>query len=95
MERALAGAGLQRRIGLRAPSMLVVPHVLAQTDLLFTGPRALLAPLAEALVLGLVAVPLEIPRARVGMAWHERFQADPAHQWFRDLVGRQVSAAFL
>ena len=29
-------------------------------------------------------IPLELPRIDVGMAWHPRNDADPAHRWFRN-----------
>lgn len=28
-------------------------------------------------------IPLELPRLDVGIAWHPRNDADPAHRWFR------------
>jgi DNA-binding transcriptional LysR family regulator len=38
--------------------------------------------------LGLVTfdVPLQLPGLEVGLAWHPRHDADPAHAWLRGVV---------
>jgi DNA-binding transcriptional LysR family regulator len=61
-------------------------HAVSGTELLFTGPRALVAPLCEPLGLATAAFPLPLPGVRVGAVWHPRNDADPAHQWLRDQV---------
>ncbi|MFJ6704417.1 MULTISPECIES: LysR substrate-binding domain-containing protein [unclassified Streptomyces] len=44
------------------------------------------APLAAALGLVTFEVPLDLPPIGIGLAWHPRHDADPAHAWLRDRV---------
>lgn len=83
-------AGLARRVGLRVPTFLLAVHVIAQTELLFTAPQALLEPLAEPLGLELAPFPLRHRPIPVAAMWHERLAADPGHQWFRAFVSEQL-----
>ena len=93
LDRALAAAGVERRVSLHVPSFLVAPEVVARTDHFFTAPRELVAPIAERLSLRMCPVPIPIPELPVAVFWHERFQADPGHRWFREVVAERVSAA--
>lgn len=43
-------------------------------------------PLAAALGLVTFEVPLRLPPLRLGLAWHPRHDADPAHAWLRRTV---------
>lgn len=49
--------------------------------------------MAEALGLVVFPVPLPLPPLRVGIAWHPRHDADPAHAWLRDRVRDLVLGA--
>lgn len=93
---AVERAGWSRRIALTVPSFLMALHAVSGTDLLFTGPRALVAPLCDPLELGTAPVPLRLPGVRVGAVWHPRNDADPAHRWLRrqvvDVLGAVVGA---
>ncbi|HEV2637657.1 MAG TPA: hypothetical protein VGX23_21065 [Actinocrinis sp.] len=46
--------------------------------------------LGKALIgaIGVVAVelPVPVPPVEISMAWHPRYEADPAHRWFRGQV---------
>ena len=86
VDRALAPLGLGRRVGLVVNDLLLVPHVVARTDLLFTGPAQVLRPLCEPLGLTLLPPPTAIPEVAVGAMWQERLHADPGHRWFRQRV---------
>lgn len=82
----LARRGLQRQVGLEVPSFLSALLVVAQSDFLLNSPMPLTHEVAQALELTVRPLPLPIPEPPFALVWHERFRADPAHQWTRDLL---------
>ncbi|KND30738.1 LysR family transcriptional regulator [Streptomyces acidiscabies] len=92
VDAALAELGLQRRVVVSVGSLPASLFVLRDTDLvgLNTGWG-----LSLARTLGLVhfEVPLPLPPLRLGMAWHPRYDADPAHAWLRGLVREWMRGA--
>lgn len=92
VDTALAALGKSRRIAVRTHTFLSAPLVVAQTDLVLTGPRRVLVPMAAALGLRLLPPPVELRTFAVHMAWHPRVQHDPAHAWLRGLVKRAATA---
>ncbi|MCB9689436.1 MAG: LysR family transcriptional regulator [Alphaproteobacteria bacterium] len=82
--RALAELGHTRRVVLRVPGFLEAPWALLGSDLVLTAPRRLLEALAAHLPLVVRDLPLEVPPLRVHALWHARWEADPAHRWFRE-----------
>lgn len=81
---ALDRAGRTRTIGMIAPSFLVAPFVVAESDHLFAAPRELSAGIARRLGLAVLDLPLPIPKVPVALVWHERMRSDPGHTWFRE-----------
>lgn len=79
---ALHALGQRRRVSLRVQHYLVAARVVAQTDLLWTAPQALVA--------GLPLVQLPLPFAveplRWNLYWPKGADGDPASQWLRALV---------
>jgi len=92
VEVALERKGTSRRVGLTVPGFLLGPRAVVHSNLLFTAPH-IVARDAEQ-TFGLVAVdpPLEIPGVHVAVMWHERWDADPGHTWFREGLARVVRA---
>ncbi|GAB4202130.1 MAG: LysR family transcriptional regulator [Sandaracinaceae bacterium] len=90
VDTALEAQGLRRRIAVRTHTFLSAPLIVAQTDLVLTGPRRVLVPMAAALGLRLLPPPLPLRSFPVHMAWHPRVQNDPVHAWLRGLVRRSV-----
>lgn len=90
---AIARAGGARRVGLVVPGFLVVPHVVAATDLLGAAPRELVLPLARTLGLELLEPPVAMPPIPVAALWHERWHADAGARWARELVAGEVGRA--
>ncbi|WP_018544011.1 LysR family transcriptional regulator [Streptomyces sp. LaPpAH-108] len=81
----LAALGLERHVVGSVGTYPASLFVLRDTDLIgivSEGGRTL----AEALGLVTFPVPLPLPPLRVGIAWHPRHDADPAHAWLRDGV---------
>jgi DNA-binding transcriptional LysR family regulator len=86
VDDALAAMGKTRRVALAVPHFLVVPHIVAGTDLVATLASRLAAPFAR--TLGIVATPppVAIPKFQLALAWHERNHHDPQQRWFRDQI---------
>lgn len=91
VDDALAAAGKTRRIAMAVPHFLVVPYVIAKTDLLATLAVRIAEVFASTLDLAIAPPPFEVPRFQMALAWHERNHQDPAQRWFRELI-REVAA---
>lgn len=84
VDTALAEQGRSRRIALAVPHFLVVPFVVAGSELVATLASRVAAMFTD--TLGLVALPppVAIPRFQIALAWHERNHQDAPHRWLRD-----------
>ena len=85
VESALLAAGLHRRIALRVPHFMVVPMILARTDLIATLPGRIARSFAQMGEFKALAPPVRIPPANVQVHWHERFTEDAGNRWMREL----------
>lgn len=81
VDKALAKQGRRRRVAVTVPHFLAAPEIVRATDAVVTLGARLAKALSQGLVL--VAPPVPLPGFTVVMYWHERNNADPAHQWFR------------
>jgi DNA-binding transcriptional LysR family regulator len=86
IEQTFIAAGLGERIAVRVPHFLVVPMILARTDLLVTVPSRVAAIFAQLGNFKVLKLPLAMPRFEVRLHWHERFQQDPANRWLREAM---------
>lgn len=86
VDRALAARGLERRIGARVSHFLMVPRLVAETDMVAALSRRVAEPLSRAFAVRVLAPPLKLPKSRPSQVWHERSHTDPSHAWLRDLV---------
>ncbi|MEX0495175.1 LysR family transcriptional regulator [Raoultella terrigena] len=82
-DKALAAVGRSRRVGLSVSSFLVLPEILAVSDMIAVVPRRLAAVTSGMLI---APPPLTIPGFTKSMAWHERNHRDPAQRWLRELL---------
>lgn len=82
VDDALAERGLARRVVGSTASFSASLFVLRQTDLIGLA-ASRTVPQTEALGLVTFEVPLELPPLPIGLAWHPRHDADPAHVWLR------------
>jgi DNA-binding transcriptional LysR family regulator len=88
IDEALARRRLRRRVAVRVRYFMAAPLIIARTDLIMTGPRMLLRYFAELVPLQVLPPPLKLPSYPEEAYWHQRFDADPAHRWLRELVRR-------
>lgn len=86
IDEALWKQGVERTIGLQVPSFLAGLLALVKSDLLMNAPVPLGTEAFRALGLRAVRPPFALPRVRLALGWHERFQNDPAHRWVRELA---------
>lgn len=91
VDRALARRGQSRTVGARVSHFLMVPHLVAQTDMVAAISRRVALPAAKSLPLTVHAPPLPLPTSTVGQVWHARAEGDAGHRWFRGVV-RDVCA---
>jgi DNA-binding transcriptional LysR family regulator len=82
VDAALSQRGLERRVVASVPSVLVGTRILETSDFVAVFPSALAK--RESHILKSYPLPVQIPRLKLAMAWHERTHLNPAHQWLRD-----------
>lgn len=90
VDDALARLGKSRRVAVQVGHFATAPFLVARSDLLLTAPVSLAREAAKHLALRQRPVPLELPPAPALMAWHERFDREPAHRWFRTALHRHI-----
>ena len=86
LDRWLARQNIRRNVKLHVPHYLVLPLLVAQSDVIAitaSGVADLFASLVPLKVMGL---PIKVPEFDIKLFWHERFHRDPVNRWFRDLV---------
>ncbi|WP_077036393.1 LysR family transcriptional regulator [Pelomonas sp. KK5] len=93
VDKVMAQKGYERRILLRVPSFLGVARLVAQTELLVIVPRRLGEQLAQQERVQLLDPPVALPAFAVKQHWHERFHADPANVWLRQVLVRLLGPA--
>lgn len=92
IDTLLAQKGYARRTAVVVPHFTSVPFIVAETDFIATVPERLARKFARPLKLQILPAPVEIPPLRLTLLWHERFHADPAHQWLRERI-TEIAAA--
>jgi len=86
LDDVLARKGLTRTIALTVPHFLVAPHVIAQTDLVWTAPARLARSFATQLPLTIRDAPFAIPGFTISLRWHVRLDRDPGLAWLRETI---------
>lgn len=86
IEETFVKEGLNGRIAARVPDFLVVPMILARTELIVTLPSRVAAVFAQLGRFKVLALPIDIPSFEVRLHWHQRFHQDPANRWLREVM---------
>lgn len=86
VDQTLLEQGLRRDIALRIANVMVLPHVVAQSDLLAALPRLGAERLSAGLPISIHPLPIKVPEFKLAMIWHERTHQDPAHKWLRSAI---------
>jgi DNA-binding transcriptional LysR family regulator len=96
VDAALAEHGLQRRVALRMPYVVLSPLIIAESDLVLTTARWLAEKMAVSHPLVVRRPPVELTPVDLPMVWHERTHRDPRQRWLRGVlkgVAREVTAS--
>jgi DNA-binding transcriptional LysR family regulator len=86
VDRALAKLGRKRHVAARVRYFMAAPLIVAQSELLVTAPSMLIRYFAELVPLQVLRPPIDLPTFPEEIYWHQRFDEDAAHKWFRELV---------
>ena len=95
VDKALAAAGVRRRIALRVPSFLAVAQIVGETELLATVPRHYAQAMLSREPIRHLAVPHPLPRYTVKQHWHARFHRDPGNAWLRQTIAQLMPPAVM
>jgi len=86
IDAALAAKGLSRRVFLTVPQFIAAPYAVAKANLVACLPARIALAKADLLDLEIFEPPVEMPDFTVSLIWHQRDDADPAHQWLRTTI---------
>lgn len=86
IERTLERNGIRRNIALRVPHFMVIPQIVADTDLIVTIPNQVARLFSEYEKVRVLPLPVSIASFDVSLYWHARFSEEPAIQWMRALM---------
>ena len=84
IDEALAALGRKRHARLAVPHFLLVPEIVARSDMISALPERLARGYAKKL--RMLEPPVEIEGFTVGEMWHARSEPEPAQQWLRDVL---------
>jgi DNA-binding transcriptional LysR family regulator len=90
---ALADPGRGRHAVATVAHFLLVPEIVAASDLIATLPERVAERFADRYPLAVYRSPVRPAGFSLAMAWHTRSDADPARAWLRGVVGEVASAA--
>jgi DNA-binding transcriptional LysR family regulator len=92
LDRWLARQKMRRNVRLHVPHYLVLPLVIARTDLLAITASRVAEVFADIVPLKIMPLPTKAPAYDIKLFWHERFHREPANRWFRDFVSSTLKA---
>ena len=92
VDRELELRGLQRRIEVVVPHHLLVPPLLASTDLIATEAERVSICFSQMFPLATRPPPFQGPPITISQAWHIRSDRDPAHRWLRQQISLVTAA---
>lgn len=83
-DEALAALGHRRRVVLSVSSFLVVPEIVARSDLIALLPERIARSRGRSLQV--LRPPIAVEGFSESMIWHERTHQHPGHRWIRDTL---------
>lgn len=88
VDTALAKVGRSRRVVVTFPHFSSLCRSVAATDLVAMVPRQVALRAAPEMGLTIHEAPVPLPVPLLGMVWHRRATAAPAHRWLREIVAQ-------
>jgi DNA-binding transcriptional LysR family regulator len=87
VDRELDKLGHKRHVAVHLPNFVPAARMVMNSDLLLTVPRLFAEDMVESVSeIELYELPFVTREFDYSMIWHERFQHDAAHVWFRGLL---------
>ena len=86
LERALAENGVEENVALRVPHFMVIPLIVAGTDLIVSLPSRVAETSARLVKVKVHPLPIPIPSFDVSLYWHARVENDAANRWLRNAM---------
>ncbi|WP_331769319.1 LysR family transcriptional regulator (plasmid) [Embleya sp. NBC_00888] len=86
IDDALEALGMSRRVVVAAPTNATALQFVRRHDLVAAVPRIVSRPALADLGLRSLPLPLTMPAIPIHLAWHQRYDNDPAHAWLRAQV---------
>jgi DNA-binding transcriptional LysR family regulator len=84
IDEALAAQGRKRQVRLSVPHFLLVPELVARSDMIAVLPERLARHYADQLQA--FDLPLDVPHLTIAAVWHERTHRNPAQAWLRQAL---------
>lgn len=82
----LARERIKRNVVAYVPYFGLVPYLLLQTDMIFTGPRVFAEHFAKLMPLAVTEVPIDFPKMGFYLLWHDRTHLADECRWFREQI---------
>ncbi|MCX9154532.1 LysR substrate-binding domain-containing protein [Niveibacterium sp. 24ML] len=82
----LARERIKRNVVAYVPYFGLVPYLLLQTDMIFTGPRVFAEHFAKLMPLAVTEVPIDFPKMNFYLLWHDRTHLADECRWFREQI---------
>lgn len=86
VDMQLARERLKRNVVASVPHFNLVPYVLLQNDIIFSAPRIFAEYCCSLGELCFAESPLDFPKMRFYLLWHDRSHRSDECRWFRDLI---------
>ena len=86
LEHALAEHGVEQNVALRVPHFVVIPLIVAGTDLIVSLPSHVADVWARLVKMKVHPLPIAIPSFDVSLYWHTRVENDSANRWLREAM---------
>jgi DNA-binding transcriptional LysR family regulator len=90
VDQGLAVLGHARKVVLSAPSFLLVPEIVAQSDFVALVPERLVRERTD--TLKVIECPFPVEGFAVSIVWHERTHGHSGQRWIRQTIVESVSA---
>ena len=88
IDAALSNVSAARRIGVWLPSFLLLPHVIASTDMIAVVPSRMTAGAYSGAAVASMDPPITLPQIPFYMYWHPRSARDNGLHWLRRSVAK-------
>lgn len=88
IDQHLSQLRLTRNVMVTVPYFSLAPHILANTDLIFTTSRHFASFYANLLPLVVCPCPVSYPKMEFYLLWHARSQKDAGQKWLRSVLTR-------